>query len=222
MKSTSMLRKDDSPMNETLYKVLNEDATPSNGGSGQWHRNGKWMPHIEDIEPCSSGYHLCRPDDLLHWLGPSIWEAEYKGERIDCEDKIVVQQARIVRRLNWNDRIARLYACDCAERVLHIADDERCNNAVEVARRYASGEATRKELAAAWEAARAAAWDAAGAAAWDARSAARDAAWDAARAAWAAAGDAWDAAGAAWPAAGNAERQWQTERLMKYIHGEIS
>jgi hypothetical protein len=93
------------------------------------------------------------------------------------------------------DRLARLFACDCAEAVLHIyekqfPDDKRPRDAVRVSRAFAEGKATRDELAAAraaaWDAARAAAraaaWDAARAAA---RAAARDAAWDAARdAAW--------------------------------------
>jgi len=108
------------------------------------------------------------------------------------------------------DRIARLMACDFAEHVLHIfettrPDDDRPRKAIEVARRYAVGEATEQELDAArdaaWDAARdaarTAAWDAARAAAWDA---ARDAAWDAARAA------AWDA-----------ERQAQVEVFKKYL-----
>ena len=96
------------------------------------------------------------------------------------------------------DRIARLFACDCAERVLPLyeakhPDDPRPRNAIAVARRYAMGEATSMELAAARAAARAAAGDAA-----------RDAAWDAA----------WDAArDAAWDAAWDAEQTWQADHL---------
>ena len=57
----------------------------------------------------------------------------------------------------------RLFACDCAERVLHIyenehPDDRRPHVAVEVARRYANGKATTEKLAAARAAASAAAW----------------------------------------------------------------
>jgi hypothetical protein len=97
----------------------------------------------------------------------------------------------------------RLLACDFAENALKLIKnpDQRSLNAIAVSRRFANGEATCEELAAAWDAAwdaaRAAAWDAARDAAWAAaRAAARDAARDAARAAaWAAARDAaWDAA----------------------------
>ena len=143
-------------------------------------------------------------------------------------------------------KIARLFACDCAERVLPIFEksspgDMRPRQAIETSRRFANGLATQAELEAARAAAWAAAWDAADAAAWDAADAARaaawDAAWDAADAAWvaawaansaaaraaadaarAAARDAaWAANSAAYSAANNTEREWQAERLKQYL-----
>ena len=176
-----------------LFKVLVEDGSCVNGGTGSWSlptKNndgawtpGEWMPVIEgELEPCVNGYHLCREQDLIYWLGPAIFEAEYRGEAIESDTKIVVREARLLRRFeNWNERTARLFACECAERVLSIFEreyphDDRPRRAVETTRRYANGEATSEELAAASAAARDAAWDAASAAA-------RAAAWDAARAA---------------------------------------
>lgn len=50
------------------------------------------------------------------------------------------------------EREARLFACDCAEAVVHLADDPRSVAAIEVARRYAYGQATTDELSAAWNA----------------------------------------------------------------------
>jgi len=102
------------------------------------------------------------------------------------------------------DRERRLLACDYAERVLPIFEkkyptDDRPRNAILVARRFANGEATETERAAA-----SAAWDAgdaAWAAAWDARDAARAAAASAARA-----------------AAGDAEREWQTQRFREFLN----
>ena len=73
----------------------------------------------------------------------------------------------------------RLLACDFAEAAVQYADEETaavCEGVIKVARRYAVGDASDEELAAAMDAA----WAAAGAAAGDA---ARAAAWDAARAA---------------------------------------
>ena len=119
---------------------------------------------------------------------------------------------------NQGEMIAHTFACDCAERVLHIyekhhSDDSRPRNAIAVKRRWLGKEATDEELAAAWAAARAAAGAAAradargaamaaalAAARADARAAALDAAWDAAWAAtWAEASAA--ALDAAWDAA---------------------
>ena len=124
-----------------------------------------------------------------------------------------------------SDRDLRLFACDCAEHVLHFFEkkfpvDKRPRECIEVARRFALDKATVEEMDAARDAARAAAGDAARAA-WDA-------AWDAA---WAAAWDAaWAAAGAAaWAAAedvagdaGAEEQAWQVKRLKKYLEEEPS
>ena len=187
------------------YKVLTEDLKSCNGGNSQWTL-GEWMPEIEgNLELCENGYHLCRREDLAHWLGEAIFEAEYDGEIIEGDDKVVVRKARITRRIDtWTERTARLFACDCAERALELIDesdrDQRSIDAIAIARRFANGEATREELAAA-----------------------RDAAWDAVDDAW---GAAWDAAGAAArAAAGAAARdaawapawEWQTDKLFEYL-----
>ncbi len=95
------------------------------------------------------------------------------------------------------DRILRKFACACVRQVWHLLTDERSRNVVEVAERFADGNATKEELDkasaaasyttcdATW-AAWAAAGDAAGDAAWDAAwnsacCAARDTIWHAAR-----------------------------------------
>ena len=233
----------------TLYKVLNEDGSCRNGGSGSWTL-GEWKEVEGELVLCENGLHLCDGEEqLLEWLGPAIYEAEYEGERLDGNDKVVVRRARIIRKLDtWNERTVRLFACDCAERVLHLyeekySDDKRPRHAIEIARRYVNGEVSKDELYAARAAARAAAMDAA----WDAtmaaaRAAARDAAWDAAAAAaaawaatrdatmaaamaaawapaWAAAVAAWAAAAAAWAAAAE-EQKWQAKRLRYYLNGD--
>jgi hypothetical protein len=225
---------------ERLFKVLSHDRMPYWGGSGQWPPPGEWLEVTGELVLCENGLHLCRERDLISWLGPEIWEAEYEGERLDGDDKIVVRKARLVSKLEtWDERTQRLFACDCAERVLPLYEkqypgDVRPRKATETARRFANGKATKEELAAAeaavgsaveaaWAAAEAAwaAWAAAWAAAEAAVGSAVEAAWAAAEAAWAA----WAAAGsavgsaveAAW-AARAAERKWQTARLMGYLY----
>lgn len=123
-----------------------------------------------------------------------------------------------LRSIEGVDRDIRLFACDCAERVLPIYEaqypqDTRPRNAIEVSRRYANGEATEQEFDAAWSAA----YAAAGAAWAAARAAARAAEGAAARAAWAAV-DAWAAAWyAARSAGGDAELKAQEELFIKYF-----
>jgi hypothetical protein len=74
-----------------------------------------------------------------------------------------------------SERDQRLFAVWCARRVQHLMQDPRSIAALDVAERYANGEATREELEAASAAACAAANDA-WAAAWGASAAARSAA----------------------------------------------
>lgn len=151
-----------------LYKVLNTNGNAYHGGTGAWHlpagkHPGKWMPPIEgELTPCLNGYHLCRETDLLDWLGPAIFEAEHRGEIVKYVDKVIVRHARLLRRYEgWDETTARLFAADCAERVLTIFEkqrpkDDRPRKAIEAARAYARGEIDDAAKAAAG----AAAWDA--------------------------------------------------------------
>lgn len=76
------------------------------------------------------------------------------------------------------DRDIRLFAVWCARQVEHLMEDQHSKDALNVAERFANGDASGEELAAAWDAA----WDAARVAAWAAAwAAARAAAGDAAR-----------------------------------------
>jgi hypothetical protein len=108
-----------------------------------------------------------------------------------------------LRAVDGYDREKRLFAVWCARQVQHLMTDQRSLDALDVAERFANGDASTQKLyaarAAAWAAARDAARAAAMAAAWAAASdaaraaamaATMDAARDAAWAAWAAAGDA--------------------------------
>ena len=109
----------------TLYKVLNQDGSAYHGGVGSWplpdgEAPGAWTPKLTGrLVPCGHGYHLCRATDLIGWLGPAIFLAEPKGRILKARDKVVVRQARLLRRLDtWTEQTARLFACDCAEHVL--------------------------------------------------------------------------------------------------------
>ena len=163
----------------TYYKALKAGRRATNADY-RYPTQG-WTKHLapETLTLCKIGYHIARDSQVLGWLNEELWEAEPCPDHpvVGADDNVVTCKVRLVRRVDgWNERTARLFAADCAEMTLlgertsGREPDERSWAAVEVARRYAVGEATAEDLVAAWAAARDAA-----------RAAARDAAWDAAR-----------------------------------------
>ena len=168
-----------------VFKVLGESQQSHHGGVGKWRKN-QWRSVKGELIPCQNGIHYCRRDQLVHWLGPTIWlfEDGTPDETIDNGDKMVTRKGRIVGRVEtWNETTARLFAADCAETALQFIPEAHRDPfvaAINAARGFARGEISDRERdaawAAAWTAARVAAW----AAAWDAAgAAARAAAWDA-------------------------------------------
>ena len=186
---------------------------------------GQWLPTVErDLVTYENGYEVYTPKQLLQYLGPAIWEVEVRGELLETGKVTMVREARIIAPTHWNERTARLFACDCADRALKGERkagrklDERSSDAVQVARHCAEGQATEQELIAA----RDAAWDvfdrsnagveAAARCAFDACDVcdARSAMWHVAEdAAWA------DTGVATW----EAELRWQAKRLEEYLDG---
>jgi hypothetical protein len=159
-------------MTETLYKCLKEgrEATYIDGfiyPAPNGKRPGKWLPPIADIEACRRGYHVCRVSDILEWCAAELWVVEVRGDRVDSDDKVVVGQVRLLRRVDDWQKILRLLAADCADRALSLYGgdkvDPRSWAAVDAARDHAHGRITDEQLAAARAAARAV-WDTAWAA----------------------------------------------------------
>jgi hypothetical protein len=235
------------------YKFLKPEGKPM-FGTGTWSlpvngEPGKWMPKVETLEMCKSGYHAAPEDHLIEWCyGPHLYEFEGRGEMLQGNDKVVFEEARLVKEIpEWNRKTAVLFACDCAEHVLHFFEekypkDKRPKEAIHAAREYVDGKISIEEFNKVTKAAEAAAWaaraaDAAGVAeaAYDTAEAAKaawavEAAARAAEAAWAA--DAAGAAGAAAEAAAEAaaraaeaaeeaarvaERKWQNDRLLELL-----
>ena len=177
---------------------------------------------IRDHSPCTQGW-----AKLLKHLGKTQADDEPLSVATIVESNGLDDALWCLRAVEGHDKEIRLFAVWCARQVQHLMKDQRSLTALDVAERYAHGEATAAELeaawaaaeaaawaaaeaaaeAAAWAAAEAAAWDAAWVAAWDAaRSAARAAAREAAGAA------AWDAA---WVAARAAAREAQKQELLR-------
>lgn len=178
-------------------------------------RIGAWVKVEGKLVPCENGIHVARGErELLeHWLDAEVYEVEVRGERLDEAAKACVRECRLVRQV-LDVRSLRLFAADCAEHALTVAGvtDGRSWDVVRVARLYAEGGVSQRELGDAW----ADALDTARADALDtARAAARAAAWNDARAAAEAA--AWNDA---WSDGRDAARDRQALILRWYIDGE--
>jgi len=188
-------------------------------------RPGKWVYATGQLVLCLNGIHAARAEDALDCVDEQCFEIELGGEILAAEHKVCGRRGRLIRKLHWNTQTQRLFACECAEHVVHFADDARCNETIRVARRFAFKMASMDELNAARTAAGVAATGATRnvvlAAAW---SAATNAVWAATEtASWAVSG------AAAWAAAGIAsrndtlaavrahERAWQSALLERVL-----
>ena len=156
-----------------LYKWLLSDNrtavqnTPWPVAVGEWTN-----PEIPVL--CKSGWHAMYERDVLTHLparaGAKLWRVEVSGEIVEGDDKIAATAMRLLYCLGeTTDSNLRLFACDVAEDALSLVEspDPRSLAAIEVARRYAVGAATRDELGAAGVAAGVAAWADARDAAWE-------------------------------------------------------
>ena len=141
------------------------------------------LNRIRAHSPCESGW-----KKLLAHLGKTQADDEPLPYSVIVESNGLDDALWCCRVEPQYDREWRLFAVWCARQVQHLITDKRSLHALDVAERFANGQATIAELdaarAAAWEAARdaasATAWEAARTAAWAAaRDAARTAAWDA-------------------------------------------
>ena len=132
---------------------------------------------IRDKHPCADGW-----KKLLANLGKTAADDEPLSLITILDSNGLDDALWCLRAVTGHDKEIRLFAVWCARQVQHLMKDPRSINALDVAERFANGDATEEELNAARDAAGAADWDTASAAAWDAAGdAAGDAAWVVAR-----------------------------------------
>jgi hypothetical protein len=107
---------------------------------------------IKEKDPCPDGW-----TKLLKGLGKTQADDEPLTITKIIETNGIEDAIWALRAVDGYDREKRLFACWCCDQIAHLITDERSKNAVTVARKFANGEASREELAAAWDAASAAA-----------------------------------------------------------------
>ena len=127
---------------------------------------------IRAAHPCKDGW-----KKLLRRLGKTRADDEPLPLSVILDSNGLNDCLWALRCVEGHDREFRLYAVRCARRVQYLLTDPRSLAALDVAEHFARGTATRKELAAAGEAAQAAAWTAEWAARAAAGAAALAAAW---------------------------------------------
>ena len=129
------------------------------------------LSKIRDHNPCLEGW-----VNLLKFLNKTEADEEALPFKIILESNGIYDALWCMRSAPQYAKDWRLFAVFCAKQVSHLLTDERSLSAIEVAEKFANGEATREELSAA----KGAAADAYEAAAAAADAAAADAAYAAA------------------------------------------
>jgi hypothetical protein len=88
-----------------LFKVLDRNGKAVDDRSGQWpmpvdSRPGKWMIRIEKHRLEQEGYILYNgAEQLLGYLGPTVWLAEFRGFTANADGHLHCVEARLLERL---------------------------------------------------------------------------------------------------------------------------
>ena len=112
------------------------------------------LNQIRACSPCKSGW-----TKLLAHLGKTSADDAPLSIITVLDSNGLVDALWCLQAVKGRVREIRLYAVWCARQVQHLMTDPRSLAALDVAERFANGEATDTERAAAWAAAWAAVWD---------------------------------------------------------------
>jgi hypothetical protein len=96
------------------YKFLDRDGVARFTGFrwpvDEWVDGGR-------VDPCRSGVHACRVQDLPVWMGDELWEIELDGEIVERERQVIARRGRLVRQVDgWTDELLDGFGELCAER----------------------------------------------------------------------------------------------------------
>jgi hypothetical protein len=80
-----------------------------------WPEPSEWL-EAEAVDPCRSGIHACRADQLPPWLAlGELWEVELDDVVVD-ERKVVARRGRLVRRVEaWDAAAQHAFGVACGE-----------------------------------------------------------------------------------------------------------
>jgi hypothetical protein len=117
-----------------MHKFLAQGALgPISGHAWSIPRDGapgEWVQARGPLSNCANGVHVCRREDLAHWLHEELWELEVDGEEIAGVDCLVVRRARLVRRIEaWDAPGKRRFVDAC---IAHAFEQARSTGAEEV------------------------------------------------------------------------------------------
>lgn len=133
-------------MSKLYFKCTGHNATPCFGGIATPIPPGEWTDKREP-RLCLWGWHACRWEDVPRWLATELWVVETSGDVVVRHDKVCAASIRLVRKVVLTREVIVAWAADCAERVLHIYEDQcpgdtRVRDAIKAARVAISDAAT--------------------------------------------------------------------------------
>lgn len=95
-----------------------------------WPAPGQWLVTDGPLQAGRRGAHVCRAEDLAHWLHDELWKIEVAGEHLAAPDCVVVERARLIERVaGWD---ANRFAAACIARARettdgpYLADADEC------------------------------------------------------------------------------------------------
>jgi hypothetical protein len=98
------------------YKFLRSGRTGPFSGF-RWPEPGVWVRASTELDPCRSGIHACRVQDLPWWLAEELWEIELNGDVRSDGHKLIALGGRLMTRIEpWTPTCAQDYANACAWR----------------------------------------------------------------------------------------------------------
>ncbi|MEO8554538.1 MAG: hypothetical protein ABI678_31395 [Kofleriaceae bacterium] len=129
-----------------------------------WPAPGEWLVTEGPLQIGRRGAHVCRAEDLAHWLHDELWHIEVAGEQLAAPDCLVVERARLVERVEAWDATRFATACVAHARETTdgplLADADECLRhgypaiaAYNAALTLANGEEAAYAVARAWQSA---------------------------------------------------------------------